>query len=850
VPSAKIVANGDILLSTSGTIGKTFYVSDTLPKSVVSNGITIVRGGATRIVRHYLAAILRSQVIQDQLDYLAEGSTTLRHVTIAKLKSLQIPVPSVDIQIKVAEACKLPDKDAFEELSRLLDSSSVDPFEDWLKTNQSLALFLKGPSLSTLQEASQEIVRMRELGAHDSSYVSSETAQLYGEWLSAMGAAAGSLNSIQKIEDDRERFHLLQLASAEVDRARFALEGCGRNAPLFRRVYDLTNAFRTVLSNESALVISNQDFRIEEIEDEGIVRFDLKNEGPLPILDVSLHLEPLGEIHAESSLMPGASTLFIPGAQEAWRGTIIPEDTAPGTPVDLTVELKGRVNSSEEGTIVRKIPFTIVAPSELKVPEKDGSRPASGRLNSGQKLDSVNHTAKIRELFRKPGLPARQNTAANRLSREEVGYSPGLGTQEELRNPYATGNPVPTMLYGRSRILRKMSRQLPREGEGDANVILLEGNRRSGKTSILKHLEEFREYTPGWLPVYCDCQAGDGEGHQNGLPTHVVWRSFASAIGKALIKEGIKFPLPNGEPQCSLERHVEADQQLIKACRQAFSPDHAFETFKQFLESVITTIRPTRILLMLDELDKLQDGITAKVTSPNVFHNLRHLVHNLDQFTVILAGSPRLKDLREDHWSALYGFGLSVQVSALKEEDAVDLITKPVSKSIQYSERAIGKIIDETSAHPYLIQLLCTETFDLVVEDPSQRLYASLRHVEEAADELVDSCGHFRDCWEIAGNARRRLILSLVWRNQQEEIPATMGYLEEELQGLGLDCPDEDRIGQDIQTLRELELITLKKSGSSQYYTLAIPLFGRWLDDKDFEDTTARAISESNNQED
>ena len=77
-------------------------------------------------------------------------------------------------------------------------------------------------------------------------------------------------------------------------------------------------------------------------------------------------------------------------------------------------------------------------------------------------------------------------------------------------------------------------------------MVLLEGNRRTGKTSILKHLEG-RTVIPSWLAVYSSLQGAEGASHVVGVPTVEVFRAFAHSIATALIKLGIEAPLPNGE---------------------------------------------------------------------------------------------------------------------------------------------------------------------------------------------------------------------------------------------------------------------------------------------------------------
>src|SRR5690606_27313073 len=91
-------------------------------------------------------------------------------------------------------------------------------------------------------------------------------------------------------------------------------------------------------------------------------------------------------------------------------------------------------------------------------------------------------------------------------------------------NPYVTGSPLEphhghAVFYGRERLIAQISNQIATHG----NVVLLEGNRRAGKTSILKHLEG-RTAIPGWLAVYASLQAAEGAAQAVGVPTAEVFR--------------------------------------------------------------------------------------------------------------------------------------------------------------------------------------------------------------------------------------------------------------------------------------------------------------------------------------
>jgi type I restriction enzyme M protein len=100
-------------------------------------------------------------------------------------------------------------------------------------------------------------------------------------------------------------------------------------------------------------------------------------------------------------------------------------------------------------------------------------------------------------------------------------------------SPYICGDPVrpdqDDVFFGREDLITDIRRHVIRNG----NVILLEGNRRAGKSSILRHLEGLRP-VPGWLGVYCSLQGTEGSNADVGVPTVEVFRGIARSIAGGL----------------------------------------------------------------------------------------------------------------------------------------------------------------------------------------------------------------------------------------------------------------------------------------------------------------------------
>lgn len=422
-----------------------------------------------------------------------------------------------------------------------------------------------------------------------------------------------------------------------------------------------------------------------------------------------------------------------------------------------------------------------------------------------------------------------------------IGQSGDMG-----RNPYVTGTPISPdrddVFFGREDLLTNIKGQIEKSG----NVIFLEGNRRAGKTSILNHLKGLGP-VDGWLGVYCSLQAAEGAGDATGVPTVEVFREIARSIANELRVNEIDNPLPDGSVLSKGQKLG-----IAKACRRGIGEESPFKDFEDYLEQTLLTLKEAGLglLLMLDEFDKLQQGIDNGITSPQTPENIRYLIQTYPNFSAILTGTRRLKKLREEYWSVFFGMGTYFGVSSLSFGAAERLITEPVRDKLTYSPEAVKRAIYSTARQPYLLQLLCNRVFDLFREFDSRTVTLDL--VKEAEHRLVQDDVHFTSLWDYVGSDRRRFILALCHGNSLSDTPYPFNFqfIFEQLLAYEIDV-NEDSLESDLAELRELELIQLDERPNSSQYLMGIPLLGAWIDrqqDLSLLERKARTETEEQNE--
>ncbi len=297
------------------------------------------------------------------------------------------------------------------------------------------------------------------------------------------------------------------------------------------------------------------------------------------------------------------------------------------------------------------------------------------------------------------------------------------------QNPYITGKPVetPEMFVGREDVLDFLKSNLI--GKHQTNVILLQGNRRTGKSSILKQCIQQRLFDHH-LPVYIDCQ-GLGK-----LSDHLLFVKFAREIVRAL-------------------RQARQPESVLKLAQSPIDETDSFYSFRTMLEGLTETLnvqsdKIIRLILMLDEFEVIDQAIQHKQLSPEILENLRHLFQHHPQLAIILTGSYRLRKLSQEYWSALFGLGIKRDIGFLSEEAARSLITEPLENEVTYADEAVQRILDLTACHPYFVQMLCHNIVTLLNEQKTRYVTRSL--VEDAAEETLESAdGHLSFMFTASG---------------------------------------------------------------------------------------------------
>jgi hypothetical protein len=238
------------------------------------------------------------------------------------------------------------------------------------------------------------------------------------------------------------------------------------------------------------------------------------------------------------------------------------------------------------------------------------------------------------------------------------------------RNPYTVGGPVRgAHFYGRAALTQVIL-------EGNDRAIWVIGNRRSGKTSLLRRLEEL--------------------GNANG---HVAFRiSMEAADTEQDLAQSFLDDIDQGDDRL-------ARLGLTLADLQGKTPSAIMRALDRRAQD-----RGIEVLLLLDEAEALI-GI-AEREGDDILKELRREMQRSEALRVVMVATKRLaalNDLCRDWDTSPFLYGIIPRyLGRLEPDEALALIRQQQSRApLSVDDTLAGQILAATDGHPFLIQWLC-----------------------------------------------------------------------------------------------------------------------------------------------
>jgi tetratricopeptide (TPR) repeat protein len=356
-------------------------------------------------------------------------------------------------------------------------------------------------------------------------------------------------------------------------------------------------------------------------------------------------------------------------------------------------------------------------------------------------------------------------------------------------NPYIVGNPIKEQasFFGRQDIFREVL-QILRQRE--SNAIVLYGQRRIGKTSVLLQLEKQLAHDGEFTPVYFDLQD-----------------KAAKSLPEVLYE---------------LSQHISKVTGQAAAKSSDFNPTSDY--FRSvFLPEVAQKVATGGLTLLFDEFDVLDSPMQTQA-SEAFFPYLRAWMADVQKVKFVFVIGRRPEDLSVRTMSTFKGIQ-STRVSFLSRKDAKDVVLQSEKDhSLQWDEGGVQRVLDLTHGHPYFTQLLCSVIWENAHEVGLQDTPAiSAREVDAAVMQALKfGANAFNWLWDGLPPAERVVVAAMAEVPdeiiKQDKLIETLNQSGVRLIARELEVAPE--------TLIDWEVLIEESKG---IYRFAVPLLRRWV---------------------
>ncbi len=275
-------------------------------------------------------------------------------------------------------------------------------------------------------------------------------------------------------------------------------------------------------------------------------------------------------------------------------------------------------------------------------------------------------------------------------------------SQGELLNPFQFGNPLrpdrAAIFKGRQDFADRLVRLIL---DRNRPTLVLHGPRRAGKTSFLLNLP--RLLPSDLVPIYLDMQQGGMTNSEGDFCYGLV-----RAIDRDTRSQGLQLPpIPS---------------------RSDFA-QRPYPTLEDWLDLALPQLGERRLLLNLDEFEKIGSAIKDNRISERLFDELRSMIQHYDRLGFLFSGVQTLDELGP-RWSNYFISVVPMEMHYLEPPEAEDLLLHPDPEfTLRYDAGIVAEILRLTRCQPYLLQLIGSAIVN----------QANLQHTQLATTTLLQA---------------------------------------------------------------------------------------------------------------
>jgi GTP diphosphokinase / guanosine-3',5'-bis(diphosphate) 3'-diphosphatase len=237
------------------------------------------------------------------------------------------------------------------------------------------------------------------------------------------------------------------------------------------------------------------------------------------------------------------------------------------------------------------------------------------------------------------------------------------------------------MFFGRDHEIDQVIQQI-NEGQ---KFIILYGQKRIGKTSLLHHLAE------NLLPQECDVLPVPFDAHSL-APFNTV--SFLFGLAEATTPL-----LGNYLKQAEIKKELRIRENDLQS--------DPFGTFALWVRQVQKRLQGTKLLFMIDEFTRAEEEYDRDKLDAGFFDGMQWLAGN-QNIGFILCVHDHIYNRDSYSWGMMQR-GYPIRLDTLDYEAASRLVQQPLERIYKFERSLVNRILDLTNCHPYFLHAVCLE---------------------------------------------------------------------------------------------------------------------------------------------
>ena len=361
------------------------------------------------------------------------------------------------------------------------------------------------------------------------------------------------------------------------------------------------------------------------------------------------------------------------------------------------------------------------------------------------------------------------------------------GRFEEISNPYNTGNPTDKdeMFFGRDELIERLAKSLK---DDTTRCIVIYGQKRSGKSSIFRHLRKK-------------------------LEDKFVVLSFST--GSDITSEKKFYNCVRDEFSEYLEDNCFDDDIIEKFENFDVSDLLSFQRFVRKANREVCKPRNKELLLMIDEFTALYEYMKNPDCSlgKENFMDKWKAMSEQNLFKSALIGQDNMPEFIRAYPNQ-FQVTEPIHVSYLEKEYAVKLITDPIlfNGKSRYLEGTENKIADWFNGQPYYIQTYCKKLVDYL--NSKKANYVTEAVAEDVQNLMLEDSriDFFDNLVDKDDTTSWNILKKKIASSDVEDVPVDISSLSE----------DEKTA---LDKLTDREVLTQKQGR----YSIKIPFFREWI---------------------